>query len=42
MTGVFEDFLSHTKRAAILKVIEEFHIGELSFVKSQPAKQEYN
>lgn len=42
MTGVFGDFLSHTKRAAILKVIEEFHIGELSLVKSQPAKQEYN
>jgi len=36
VTGVFAHSLSHTKRATILKVIQEFHIGELPFVKSQP------
>lgn len=36
MTRVFGHFLSHTKRAAILEVVEEFHIREFPFVKSQP------
>lgn len=36
MTRVFGHFLSHTKRAAILEVVQEFHIRELPFVKSQP------
>lgn len=41
MTWVFAHSLSHTKRATILKVIQEFHIGELPFVKSQPENDEY-
>lgn len=36
MTRVFGHFLSHTKRATILEVVQEFHIRELPFVKSQP------
>lgn len=41
MNRVFAHFLSNTKRATILKVIQEFHIGELPFVKSQPENDEY-
>ena len=30
--------LSHTKRTSILKVVQEFHVRQFSFVKSQPEK----
>lgn len=30
--------LPHTKRTSILKVVQEFHVRQFSFVKSQPEK----
>ena len=41
MTWVFAHSLSHTKRATILEVVQEFHIGELPLVKSQSENDEY-
>lgn len=31
--------LPHTKRTSILKVVQEFHVRQFSFVKSQPEKK---